>query len=134
MMKQDWSQEKQEQKNFSRKDRWSSTFTHTKNGEMTTSKAECKVKLAHGDLWVWHHATLLFQWDLTAFSCLRETYFQLQVLCSKTLECAEKKIYMNQHYFWIMVSLMYYQLHSIFTFLFMDLCIVDKQTVLVVRN
>lgn len=60
---------------------------------MNTSKAECKVKLTHGDLWVWHHATFLFQWDFTAFSYLRETYFQLQVLCSKMLECAEKKIY-----------------------------------------
>ena len=130
-MKQDWSQEKQEQKNFSRKDRWSSTFTHTKNGEMTTFKAECKDKLTHGNLWVWHHATLLFQWDLTAFSCLREIYFQLQVLCSKTLECAEKK------YIWTnAISELW--CHScivscIYIYLFVY-GIVDKKTVLVLRN
>lgn len=106
--------------------------THT-NGEMNTSKAECKVKLTHGDLWVWHHATFLFQWDFTAFSYLRETYFQLQVLCSKMLECAEKNIYES------MLFLNYGVTHVlsvafIFTFFFVELCIVEKQTVLVLRN
>ena len=64
-------------------------FTHT-NGEMNTSKAECS--------WTNPRRSVVMASCHTSISVgfywlyyLRETYFQLQVLCSKILECAEKK-------------------------------------------
>lgn len=67
-------------------------LSHTQMVKWTLSKQNV-VKLTHGDLWIWHHATLLFQWDFTDFTIWGKLTFSYRFFVVKCLNMLRKNIY-----------------------------------------